>query len=57
MLIIVPFCMSTLNPNPRLRGIAVEVSGVLTKVLPRQCGGNTLYLLYILGKKGREMKI
>ena len=36
-------------------GIAVEMSGALTKVLPRQCGGNIRGLLYI-GKKGREMK-
>ena len=36
-------------------GIAVEVSGALTKVLPWQCRGNTQGLLYI-GKKGHEMK-
>ena len=36
------------------RGIAVEMSGALTKVLPRQCGGNTRGLLYI-GKKGSEI--
>ena len=32
------------------RGIAVEMSGALTKILPRQCEGNTRGLLYI-GKK------
>ena len=38
------------------QGIAVEMSGALTKVLPSQCGG-ILVLLYIrIGKKGREMK-
>ena len=37
------------------RGIAVEMSGTLTKVLPQQCGGNTGGLLYI-GKKDGEMK-
>ena len=31
------------------------MSGALTKILPRQCGGNTRGLLYI-GKKGSEMK-
>ena len=36
-------------------GIAVEMSRALTKMLPRQCGGNTQGLLYI-GKKGSEMK-
>ena len=36
-------------------GIAVEMSGALTKVLPRQCRGNTRGLLYI-DKKGSEMK-
>ena len=36
-------------------GIAVEMSGALTNVLPRQCGGNTRGLLYI-DKKGSEMK-
>ena len=35
--------------------IAVEKSRALTKVLPRQCGGNTWGLLYI-GKKGSEME-
>ena len=33
----------------------MEMSGALTKVLPRQCGGNTQGLLYI-DKKGSEMK-
>ena len=33
----------------------MEMSGALTKVLPRQCGGNTRGLLYI-DKKGSEMK-
>ena len=28
-------------------GIAVEVSGALTKVLPQQCRGNTRGLLYL----------
>ena len=37
------------------RGIDVEVSGALIKVLSRQCGGNTGGLLYI-DNKGREMK-
>ena len=37
------------------RGIAVEMSEALIKVLPRQCGGNAQGLLYI-GKKGCEMK-
>ena len=36
------------------QGIALEMRA-LTKVLPRQCGGNTQCLLYI-GRKGREMK-
>ena len=35
------------------RGIAVEISGALTTVLPRQCWGNTRGLLYIC-KKGSE---
>ena len=38
------------------RGIAVEMSGALTNVLPWQCGGNTWDLLYI-GKKGSESEI
>ena len=42
-------------PTPRGPGIAVEMSGALTKVLPRQCGENTQGLLYI-DKKGSEMK-
>ena len=33
----------------------MEMCGALTKVLPRQCGGNTRGLLYI-DKKGSEMK-
>ena len=33
----------------------MEMSGALTKVLPRQCGVNTRGMLYI-GKKGSEMK-
>ena len=33
----------------------MEMSGALTKDLPRQCGGNTQGLLYI-DKKGSEMK-
>ena len=33
----------------------MEMSGALTKVLPRQCGGHARGLLFI-GKKGREMK-
>ena len=33
----------------------MEISGALTKLLPRQCGGNTQSLLYI-GKKGCEME-
>ena len=36
-------------------GTTVEMSGALTKVLPRQCGGNTRGLFYI-DKKGSEMK-
>ena len=36
-------------------GIVVEMSGALTKVLPRQCEGNTRGLLDI-DKKGSEMK-
>ena len=36
-------------------GVAVEMSGALAKVLPRQCGGNTRGLFYIV-KEGREMK-
>ena len=43
-------------PNPGgVPGIAVEMSGALTKVLPWQCRGNTRGLLYI-DKKGSEMK-
>ena len=34
----------------------MEMSGALTKVLPRQCRGNTRGLLYI-GKKGCDEKI
>ena len=54
------FCVEILNalvicnhgPQPRGgQGIAVEISGALTKVLPRQCGGNARVLPYI-GKKG-----
>ena len=40
---------TTPPPTPRPgggRGIAVEISGALTKVLPRQCGGNTRGLIY-----------
>ena len=37
------------------RGIAVEMSVALTKVLLLQCGGNTWGLLYI-DKKGGEIK-
>ena len=45
----------TTDPTPGgVPGIAVEMSGALTKVLPWQCGGNTRGLLYI--KKGSEMK-
>ena len=51
---------SHLLPRPPTPGgvpeMAVEMSGALTKVLPRQCGGNTRGLLYI-DKKGSEMKI
>ena len=43
-------------PSPGgLRGIDVEMSGSLTNVFPRQCGGNTQGLLYV-DSKGREMK-
>ena len=46
----------TTAPTPwGVPGIAVEMSGALTKVLPRQCGGYTPGLLYI-DKKGSEMK-
>ena len=46
----------TRTPLPRVRvGMAMEMSGALTKVLPWQCGGNTGGLLYI-GKKDRKMK-
>ena len=37
------------------RGIALEMNGALTKVLSRQCRGNTRNWLYI-GKKDRGMK-
>ena len=44
------------HPHPGgVPGIAVEMSGALTNVLPRQCGGNTRGLLCI-DKKGSEMK-
>ena len=34
------------GPHPRGRaGVAVEMGGALTKVMPRQCGGNTRGLL------------
>ena len=33
----------------------MEMSGALTKVLPRQCGGNTWGLLLYIGKKGSEI--
>ena len=46
----------TTGPTPGIgQGIAVEMSAALTKVLPRQCRGNTRGLLYV-GKKGCEMK-
>ena len=39
------------HPPGQGGGVAVEMSGALTKVMPWQCGGNTRGLLYTC-KKG-----
>ena len=52
--------VTTATPPPHThtgagRGIAVEMSGVFTKAFPRQCGGTTRGLHYIV-KEGSVIK-